>query len=736
MTEPILGVAIDAPLRRLFDYRAPPQVDAGKLLPGQRVWVPFGRRKAVGVIMEIRDRSELPEARLKHALALIDAEPVLDATLLDLLRWSAEYYRHPPGEVIAAALPVALRAGADAVATAERWTLSAAARTGQAEPISARASKLREVADFLAAHGPAGAAELGALSTRWRDHLHELEKRGWVICVREDVVAAMPSNTSAAAESGPELTPEQQTAVAAIEAARGRFAPFVLHGVTGSGKTEVYLRAIAEVVARGEQALVLVPEISLTPQLVSRFAARFPGPLAVLHSGLTDTDRLLAWRAARAGTAPVVIGTRSAVFAPLARPGLIVVDEEHDPSYKQQEGFRYSARDLALARAQRHGIPVVLGSATPSLESLERVRAGRAQLLDLPNRTAGAKPPSLHLVDLRAHAATQGVATPTVLTIHRHLEAGGQVLVYLNRRGYAPTLFCPSCGWVAPCPRCDARLTVHQRERSLDCHHCGTQRPIPELCPDCGTAVKPVGQGTERIEETLSTLFPGITLARIDRDAMRKRGSLEDTLQRVHSGEVRLLVGTQMLTKGHHFPLVTLVVVLNADQGLFGTDFRAAERLAQTIVQVSGRAGRAERPGEVLIQTEYPDHPLLRQLVSGGYDAFAAAALVEREQARWPPFARVAVLRAEATGRETPLVFLDHARTLAESCGVTGVEILGPAAAPMERRAGHYRAQLMLHAASHSPLQRLLARWVPLLEDAPGARKVRWALDVDPLELF
>jgi primosomal protein N' (replication factor Y) len=736
MTEPILGVAIDAPLRRLFDYRVPPQVDAGKLVPGQRVWVPFGRRKAVGVIMEIRDRSELPEARLKHALALIDTEPVLDATLLDLLRWSAEYYRHPPGEVIAAALPVALRAGADAVATAERWTLSAAARTGQAEPISARASKLREVADFLAAHGPAGAAELGARSARWRDHLRELEKRGWVIRVREDVAAAMPSSTSAAAESGPELTPEQQTAVATIETARGRFAPFVLHGVTGSGKTEVYLRAIAEVVARGEQALVLVPEISLTPQLVSRFAARFPGPLAVLHSGLTDTDRLLAWRAARAGTAPVVIGTRSAVFAPLARPGLIVVDEEHDPSYKQQEGFRYSARDLALARAQRHGIPVVLGSATPSLESLERVRAGRAQLLDLPNRTAGAKPPSLHLVDLRAHAATQGVATPTVLTIHRHLEAGGQVLVYLNRRGYAPTLFCPSCGWVAPCPRCDARLTVHQRERSLDCHHCGTQRPIPELCPDCGTAVKPVGQGTERIEETLSTLFPGITLARIDRDAMRKRGSLEDTLQRVYSGEVRLLVGTQMLTKGHHFPLVTLVVVLNADQGLFGTDFRAAERLAQTIVQVSGRAGRAERPGEVLIQTEYPEHPLLRQLVSGGYDAFAAAALVEREQAHWPPFARVAVLRAEAPGRETPLVFLDHARTLAESCGVTGVEILGPAAAPMERRAGHYRAQLMLHAASHSPLQRLLARWVPLLEDAPGARKVRWALDVDPLELF
>ncbi|MCE3285961.1 MAG: primosomal protein [Steroidobacteraceae bacterium] len=481
---------------------------------------------------------------------------------------------------------------------------------------------------------------------------------------------------------------------------------------------------------------LLVPEISLTPQLVSRFAARFPGPLAVLHSALTDTERLQAWRAARSAAAPVVIGTRSAIFAPLARPELIVVDEEHDASYKQQDGFRYSARDLALARAQRHGIPIVLGSATPSLESLARVRAGKARLLALPNRTAGARPPVLQLLDLRAHASTQGIATPTVVAIQRHLSAGGQVLVYLNRRGYAPTLFCPACGWVAPCPRCDARLTVHQRERSLECHHCGTRRAMPDACPDCGEPVKPVGQGTERVEETLAALFPGAGLARIDRDAMRRRGSLEATLGRIHAGEVRLLVGTQMLTKGHHFPDVSLVVVLNADQGLFGTDFRAAERLAQTIVQVAGRAGRAERPGEVLIQTEYPEHPLLRQLVDGGYEAFAAAALVEREQACWPPYARVAVLRAEAALREAPLAFLERARELALEGGDSGVEVLGPASAPMERRAGHYRAQLLLHAASHSPLQRLLARWVPLLEETPTARKVRWALDVDPLELF
>jgi primosomal protein N' (replication factor Y) len=736
MTRLILGVAIDAPLRRVFDYRAPALSEGQALQAGQRVWVPFGRRKAVGVILEVRDHSDVPADKLRSALALIDDEPILDSVLLDLLRWSAEYYRHPPGEVFAAALPVALRSGAPAIATAERWALSAAARTGTLDPLSARAGKLRAVVDFLATHGPASPAEIGALSPRWREHVRELEKRGWVLRTHETTATAAAWTTAEASRLGPDLTPEQDAAVRAIDAARGRFAPFVLHGVTGSGKTEVYLRAIAAVVARGDQALVLVPEISLTPQLVGRFAARFPGPLAVLHSGLTDTERLQAWRAARAGDARVVIGTRSAVFAPLARPGLVVIDEEHDASYKQQDGFRYSARDLALVRAQRHGVPVVLGSATPSLESLERIRAGKAQRLDLPNRAAGARPPTLRLIDLRAHAATQGIATPTALAIRRHLDAGGQVLVYLNRRGYAPTLYCTSCGWTAPCPRCDARMTVHLRERSLDCHHCGSHRPIPEICPDCGSPVKPVGQGTERIEETLATLFPGVPLARIDRDAVRRRGALEEALQRVHAGAVRLLVGTQMLTKGHHFPEVTLVVVLNADQGLFGTDFRAAERLAQTIVQVAGRAGRAERPGEVLIQTEYPEHPLLRQLVTGGYPAFAEAALLEREQAHWPPYARVAVLRAEAPGREAPLAFLDEARALAAQCGTGAVEVLGPASAPMERRAGHFRAQLLLHAPSHSPLQRLLAQWVPLLESAPTARKVRWALDVDPLELF
>jgi len=454
----------------------------------------------------------------------------------------------------------------------------------------------------------------------------------------------------------------------------------------------------------------------------------------VLHSSLSDQERLRAWRAARSGEAPVVIGTRSAIFAPLARPGLIVVDEEHDSSYKQQEGFRYSARDLALARAQRLSVPVVLGSATPSLESLERVQAGRAVMLELPARAAGARPPTIHLIDLRQHAATQGIATPTVFAIKRHLDAGGQVLLYLNRRGYAPTLFCPACGWAAPCPRCDARLTVHQRERRLHCHHCGNEQPIPALCPSCGEPAKPVGQGTERIEETLAQLFPDVALERIDRDAVRRKGALEAALDRVTSGAVRLLVGTQMLTKGHHFPDVSLVVVLNADQGLFGTDFRASERLAQTIVQVAGRAGRGDRPGEVLIQTEYPQHPLLTSLLATGYDGFAEKALEERREAAWPPFSRLVALRASGTAPEAATLFLSAARGLARP--PAAVRILGPAPAAMAKRAGRHHAQLLLESAERGALHRFLDEWLPVVEGLPEARRVRWALDVDPLELF
>ena len=717
----ILAVAIDTPLRRTFDYRAP----AGQpdLVPGQRVWVPFGRRRVVGVIVGRRDRTHVPAAKLRSIIEAVDAEPTFDAGLLQLLLWSADYYRHPVGEVIAAAMPGPLRIGAALREETIVWSLTELGRSEALAKLPARAIRLRAIVEALAAGGE---------MTATPSDLRKLEARGYVVQTKR--VPARDSVTSAP-RSGPTLNDAQREAVQRICGTLGGFATHLLYGVTGSGKTEVYLRTIAAVIERKEQALVLVPEIALAPQLIGRFRARFDVPLAVLHSNLSDGERLAAWRSAGEDRASIVIGTRSAVFSPLARPGLIVVDEEHDASFKQQEGFRYSARDLAIVRAQRLGIPVVLGSATPSLETLHRAQRQPQWTSRLPQRAANAQPPRLALIDLRAHGETQGIATPAVLAIRRHLDADGQVMLFLNRRGYAPVLFCPACGWSAHCKRCDAHLTVHGRTHNLICHHCGSQQPVPELCENCGQPAKPVGQGTERIEETVRQLFPDAPLARIDRDAVRRRGELEATLARVDSKEVRILVGTQMLTKGHDFPNVTLVVVLNADQGLFSADFRANERLAQTIVQVAGRAGRAERPGEVLIQTEYPEHRLLKLLLEGGYEAFAAGALQEREQSEWPPFARIALVRAEATTALAPMKFLRAALAISRQHALRGVQLLGPAPAPMERRAGRYRAQLLLHAATHSPLQKFMSTWLPELEALPEARRVRWSIDVDAIDL-
>ncbi|HUO80929.1 MAG TPA: primosomal protein N' [Steroidobacteraceae bacterium] len=728
----MLKVALDVPLPQLFDYRPPAGVEPGALTPGVRVEVPFGRRRLVGLLVELSAGSQLPAARLKAANAVLDTEPVLDAATFALVRWAADYYHHPLGEACAAALPAALRAGRPLVARETRWchTEGGAAAIAEAPRLGPRQ---RALAAALAAHESLGAAELEPLGPGAAAALKAFLARGWVQSFeREPPEPATPAGPPAA---GPVLTAAQAHAVREIGAALGGFAPFLLHGVTGSGKTEVYLRAIERVLERGQQALVLVPEIALTPQAVARFSGRFPVPLAVLHSALGDGERLAMWRAARSGAAPLVIGTRSAIFVPLARPGILIVDEEHDGSYKQQDGFRYSARDLALVRAQRLGVPVVLGSATPSLETLQQAGTGRYRRLDLPERTGSAGAPAMAIVDLRAHAERHGIATPCVLAIRRHLDAGGQVLLYLNRRGFAPTLFCPGCGWAAPCTQCDARLTVHLRAHRLVCHHCGASAPVPFACPRCATELRPVGQGTERIEDALDELFPGVAAVRIDRDTITSRGEIESALARVHAGAARILVGTQMLTKGHDFPEVSLVVVLNADQGLFGTDFRASERLAQSIVQVAGRAGRATRPGEVLIQSACPEHPLLTRLLAAGYDGFAEVALAERAAAAWPPFSRLAVLRAEAASREQALAFLTAARDAAGAAERGPVRLLGPAPAAMERRAARYRAQLLLESASRGPLQRLLSLWLPRVAALPAARRVRWAIDVDPLEV-
>lgn len=728
----MLRVALDAPLRRLFDYLPPAGAAPGVLSAGLRVEVPFGRQTKVGLIVEVGRGSDLPATRLKTALAVLDTEPALDAVTFELVRWAADYYHHPVGEALAAALPSALRAGRPLQAreTRWRWRAGAAALAANQPRLGPRQKAL---AALLHAGPSLGDAELGALGPGGREVLKGFVLRGWVESFEfEPPPLAPPAATVA---QGPVLTAAQAEALAAIGATLGTFAPFLLHGVTGSGKTEVYLRSIEAVLARGEQALVLVPEIALTPQAVERFSTRYSVPLAVLHSGLTDGERLQMWRAARSGAAPIVIGTRSAVFVPLARPGIVIVDEEHDASYKQQEGFRYSARDLAVLRAQRHGVPVVLGSATPSLETLQQAESGRYRRVRLPERAGAAGTPRTAIIDLRIHEERHGIATPSMLAMQRHLAAGGQVLLYLNRRGYAPTLFCPACSWAAPCGECDARMTVHLKRHRLICHHCGAQAPVPFACPTCGAELRPVGQGTERIEDALDEFFPGVPVVRIDRDTIQSRGEIEAALQRVHSGAARILVGTQMLTKGHDFPDVTLVIVLNADQGLFGSDFRASERLAQSIVQVAGRAGRATRPGEVLVQTACPEHPLLVRLMSEGYDGFARAALAERAEARWPPFSRLALLRAEATAREQALEFLEAARTLALGPAGDAVRLLGPAAAAMERRAGRYRAHLLLESESRGALQHLLGPWLEAIGGLPSARRVRWSIDVDPLEV-
>ncbi len=537
------------------------------------------------------------------------------------------------------------------------------------------------------------------------------------------------------------LNPEQRAAFEAVRASHGGFHCFLLAGLTGSGKTEVYLQLIRETLAAGRQALVLIPEINLGPQTLARFERRFNARIALLHSALTDRERLDAWLAARDGEADIVIGTRSALFTPLKRPGLIIVDEEHDASYKQQDGLRYHARDLALVRARLENVPILLGSATPALESLHNAQAGRYGLLRLTQRAGGAHPPKFIRLDVKSMPLDAGLSRPLQQAIGDTLAAGQQVLVFLNRRGFAPTLLCHDCGWISQCPRCDARMTVHQGSGELRCHHCDHRQRPPMNCPQCGKLdLRPLGAGTERAEERLRILFPNHPVLRIDRDSTSRKHAMRDLFATINSGEPCILVGTQMLAKGHHFPRVTLVAILDADGGLFSADFRASERMAQQIVQVAGRAGRAEEPGRVLIQTHLADHPLLVQLTEDGYFAFAEQALSERRAAGLPPFAHLALLRAEAHKPGQAEAFLDSAcsaaEQLLEQMGGPEVELLGPVPAPMERRAGKHRAQLLLQCMSRAPLHRLLTPWLQSLEQLPGGRQVRWSLDIDPIDLF
>ncbi len=731
MSALIARVAVPAPLRRCFDYTLPEDISAA---PGTRVRVPFGRRELVGILLTVGRQTPIGPERLKPVRAVIDREPVFPPSLLRLLRWAAEYYHHPLGEVLAAALPLALRQGREPRPARERrWRLTSLGRE-LADSLPKRASAQRRLLAALAeATEGLDANALAAVSPRWRAALRAPISKGW-IAIEEQEPAAVGAP---APEPAPTLTAAQAAAAAAITRHLGSYRSFLLYGVTGSGKTELYLKIIEAALATGRQALVLLPEIALTPQFLRRVRARLPVPVALLHSALSDQERLTAWLQARSGQAQIVIGTRSAVFAPLHSPGVIIVDEEHDASFKQHDGFRYHARDVAVMRAHREGIPIVLGSATPSLDSLKRVADGSYERLDLPDRTGAARLPAIRLLDLRRLPLTEGLSPPLIEQIQRRLQAGEQSLLFLNRRGFAPVYMCHACGWLAPCARCDARLTLHQRSARLRCHHCGAEQAVMARCPACDAAdLRALGAGTERVELALARLFPRARIVRIDRDTTRRKGALEQKLASVDAGEADILIGTQMLSKGHDFPNVTLVGVLNADQRLYSVDFRAAEHLVQQIMQVGGRAGRAEKPGEVWIQTYHPDDPVFAALHRHDYGAFAELALAERRAAGYPPYSRFALLRAESPKPRAALAFVEAAHALAAGCRTDAVELMDPTPAPMERRAGRYRAQLLVQASTHRALHAFLGEWLLRLEASPHAKQVRWSLDVDPLDMY
>ena len=730
---PVAHVALPVPLPRTFDYLLP---EGMTVKAGSRVRVPFGKQQErIGVVVSVSDVSELPLNELKAVVEVLDVEPVFTHSVWRLLLWAADYYHHPIGDVLFHALPILLRQGRPA-ANAPMWYWFA---TEQGQAVDLNSLK----------RSPKQQQALAALRQRkiWRDQVAELEFNDAALqALRKKGLCDLASETPEFSDwrtnyavSGERLrlNTEQATAVGAIHSAADTFSAWLLAGVTGSGKTEVYLSVLENVLAQGKQALVMVPEIGLTPQTIARFRERFNAPVEVLHSGLNDSERLSAWLKAKNGEAAIVIGTRSALFTPFKNLGVIVIDEEHDSSYKQQEGWRYHARDLAVYRAHSEQIPIILGSATPALETLCNVQQKKYRLLRLTRRAGNARPAIQHVRDLKGQKVQAGLAPALITRMRQHLQADNQVILFLNRRGFAPALLCHDCGWIAECPRCDHYYTLHQAQQHLRCHHCDSQRPVPRQCPSCGsTHLVPVGLGTEQLEQTLAPLFPGVPISRIDRDTTSRKGALEQQLAEVHRGGARILIGTQMLAKGHHFPDVTLVALLDVDGALFSADFRSAERFAQLYTQVAGRAGRAGKQGEVVLQTHHPEHPLLQTLLYKGYDAFAEQALAERRMMQLPPWTSHVIVRAEDHNNQHAPLFLQQLRNLilASPLADEKLWVLGPVPALAPKRGGRWRWQILLQHPSRVRLQHIINGTLALINTIPDSRKVKWVLDVDPIE--
>lgn len=727
MKTPYLQIAVLRPLRKTLDYRLPCKWNHPIPQPGSRIRVPLGNQSVIGILIATHQKT--PDFAVKEIEAVIDERPLLDKHLMELLAWAGNYYLHPIGDVFANALPSRLRRGRAATRQqADCWKINTPGNPGQ---LLIRAPKQRAIYDFISQHAPCSADKLNQAFDSWRPELRTLLNKSLIMASSKPVqhnVSCMRQTLS--------LNSAQASVLSSLISASRHYDCHLLFGITGSGKTEIYLQLTDHLLKQGKQVLILVPEIGLTPQLHQQFSQRFQVPAFIMHSSLSDGERQNTWLAAATGKAQIIIGTRSAVFIPLAKPGLIIVDEEHDASFKQMDGFRYCARDIAVKRAYMLDIPILLGSATPSLESLYNVARQRFRLLTLNERATQASCPDIYHVDMRNQRLLGGFAPRTLDAIDAEITQGGQVLIFLNRRGYAPALVCNQCGWTAKCSRCDIRMTWHKQRQRLSCHICSHEISIPATCPDCcHDHFYPLGQGTERLEELLKQRYPDMGVTRIDRDSTRRKNAFETIIREVHAGQHRILIGTQMLAKGHHFPQVGTVIILDADSGLYGLDFRSQERMAQLITQVAGRAGRETRHGRVFIQTWHPRHAFFTSLQSQHYNDFAKMLSKERAITGMPPYGFLALLRAEANRIYRVEAFMNQVTSICQKFNHAN-EVLGPAMAPLERKAGHYRMQLLFKANTRKSRHELLQPVVSRLDKLKQAKHVRWSIDIDPYDLY
>ena len=730
-----LSVAVPTPIRCLFDYLPEKNVKHGILQPGLRVSVSFGQRKNItGIIVLIKNKTNHPKHKLKRINHIIDDCPVIHKKHLDLLLWASNYYHYPIGEVIHNALPALLRKNKSIPDYLENfWSLSALENNNLLSIKSKKISSVQtKILNYIGKNRiPISEFDLINIFPRVKQSLHALEKNGLIKKENKKNIELSPKIIKRVVK----LNEHQKNAVNTIADSMKKHSIFLLDGLTGSGKTEVYMSVMESVIKHKKQCLVLLPEIGLTPQIIQRFKNRFEVDMAIQHSGLSDIERFKYWQDAKTGKAKIILGTRSAVWVPLKKPGIYIVDEEHDLSYKQRSGFQYSARDLLIVRAKRDGVPIVLGSATPSLETINNAEKNRYTHLILPTRAGAAKKPEYQLLDIQ-NKKMHGPLSQTLLDeIDKNLKLNNQILLFLNRRGYATTLYCHKCSWKAQCDRCEIPLTYHKSNNRLHCHNCGSSKENIKDCPLCKSNLLRLGHGTKRIEEVLSKKFPKSNIARIDRDTTQKKDSMDNYLKKMHSGEIDILVGTQMIAKGHHFPNVTLAAIVDADRGLFSTDFRAPERLAQLFIQVSGRTGRGKKKGVVIVQTYNPKHPLFHNLIKHGYNYLAKSLLKERKLSSLPPYSYIALLRVEAHNIKHVKYFIENAsmRLKRQSEGV--LLLFGPVPALTEKHSGRFRYQLVIQAKSRKVLHEHINNWLQEIEKMKSSKKVRWSLDIDPLDM-